>query len=89
MHLYVRIILLWIILWGIPYISLKIQWKCYKASGGHINYKYWKYDKAAYEIFIAIFSIVKGKTRILVHPGQSNPYKPHILYLQHRSSLQE
>lgn len=57
MHLYVRIILLWIILWGIPYISLKIQWKCYKASGGHINYKYWKYDKAAYEIFIAIFSI--------------------------------
>lgn len=57
MHLYVRIILLWIILWGILYISLKIQWKCYKASGGHINYKYWKYDKAAYEIFIAIFSI--------------------------------
>lgn len=57
MHLYVRIILLWIILWGIPYISLKIQWKCYKASGGHINYKYWKYDKTAYEIFIAIFSI--------------------------------
>lgn len=22
------------------------------------------------------WSIVKGKTRILVHPGQSNPYKP-------------
>lgn len=57
MHLYVRIILLWIILWGIPYISLKIQWKCYKASGGHINYKYWKENKVAYEIFIAIFSI--------------------------------
>jgi hypothetical protein len=35
------------------------------------------------------WSIVKGKTRILVHPGQSNPYKPHILYLQHRSSSQE
>lgn len=57
MHLYVRIILLWIILWGIPYISLKIQWKCYKANDGHIIYKYWKEDKAAYEIFIAIFSI--------------------------------
>ena len=57
MHLYVRIIILWIILWGIPYISLKIQWKCYKANDGHIIYKYWKYDKAAYEIFIAIFSI--------------------------------
>lgn len=57
MHLYVRIIILWIILWGIPYISLKIQWKCYKANDGRIIYKYWKYDKAAYEIFIAIFSI--------------------------------
>lgn len=57
MHLYVRIILLWIILWGILYISLKIQWKCYKASGGHINYKYWKENKVVYEIFIAIFSI--------------------------------
>lgn len=57
MHLYVRIIILWIILWGIPYISLKIQWKCYKANDGHIIYKYWKEDKAAYEIFIAIFSI--------------------------------
>jgi hypothetical protein len=57
MHLYVRIIILWIILWGIPYISLKIQWKCYKANDGRIIYKYWKEDKAAYEIFIAIFSI--------------------------------
>ena len=57
MHLYLRLFILWIILWGIPYISLKIQWKCYKASGGHINYKYWKENKVAYEIFIAIFSI--------------------------------
>lgn len=57
MHLYLRVIILWIILWGIPYISLKIQWKCYKANDGHIIYKYWKEDKAAYEIFIAIFSI--------------------------------
>lgn len=57
MHLYVRVILLWIILWGIPYISLKIQWKLYKANGGHIIYEYWKEDKTTYEIFIAIFSI--------------------------------
>lgn len=57
MYLYVRVILLWIILWGIPYISLKIQWKLYKANGGKIIYEYWKEDKTAYEIFMAIFSI--------------------------------
>lgn len=57
MSLYLRLLILWVILWGIPYISLKIQWKCYEASGGHINYKYWKENKVAYEIFIAIFSI--------------------------------
>lgn len=57
MSLYLRLFILWVILWGIPYISLKIQWKCYKANDGCIIYKYWKYDKAAYEIFIAIFSI--------------------------------
>ena len=60
MHLYVRIILLWIILWSIPYISLKIQWKRYKANGGHIIYEYWKSDKLAYEIFMAIFIIGLG-----------------------------
>nr|DAH01446.1 MAG TPA: hypothetical protein [Crassvirales sp.] len=44
MHLYVRIILLWVILWGIPYLIAKVQWKLYKADNGGLNYKYWSRD---------------------------------------------
>lgn len=41
MSLYLRLLILWIILWSIPYLIAKIQWKFYKTEKGGLNYKYW------------------------------------------------
>lgn len=62
MNLYVRIIILWIMFWGIPYIVAKIRWKLYKAENknGGLNYKYWKEQDFFYDIYRAVFTIGLG-----------------------------
>lgn len=44
MSLYLRIFILWIILWGVPWLISAIQWKLYKAKNGGLNHKYWSQD---------------------------------------------
>lgn len=63
MSLYLRIFILWIILWGVPRLISAIQWKLYKAKNknGGLNHKYWSHDNGwwiTYHFFLMVGIVI-------------------------------
>lgn len=58
MPLYLRLFILWIMLWSISYLIAKVQWKLYKANNknGGLNYKFWKENNDWWIAFHFIFT---------------------------------
>ncbi len=54
MSLYLRILIFWVILWSIPYLVAKVQWKLYD---GNFNYKYWRENNSWWIIFRILFML--------------------------------